>query len=96
MLKRATRLTALILVVQAIPGMQWQAAAGAWRLVSGCAAVDSLPDITLQLGGFDFMLSPRQYIIMVCTSLSCIARTYLAALLLIHFILTVLKKGALA
>ena len=56
------------LVVQAIPGMQWQAGAGAWRLVSGCSAVDSLPDITLQLGGFDFVLSPRQYIIVVRTS----------------------------
>lgn len=55
------------MVVQAVPGMQWEAGAGAWRLVSGCAAVDSLPDITLQLGGFDFVLSPRQYIIMVRT-----------------------------
>ena len=66
------------MVVQAIPGMQWQAGAGAWRLVSGCSAVDSLPDITLQLGGSDFVLSPRQYIIMVRPCLSRTARTYLA------------------
>ena len=60
---------------QAIPGMQWEAGAGAWRLVSGCAAVDSLPDITLELGGFGFVLTPRQYIIMVRTSLSRMSRT---------------------
>ena len=36
-----------------------------WRLVSGCAAVDSLPDLVLELGGFPFKLAPRQYIIMV-------------------------------
>ncbi|KAK9830928.1 hypothetical protein WJX81_006612 [Elliptochloris bilobata] len=50
---------------QAIPGMRREAGGSSWRLVSGCAAVDALPDITLELGGFDFALTPRQYMIMV-------------------------------
>jgi hypothetical protein len=44
--------------------MRREAGGASWRLVSGCAAVDSLPDLVLELGGFPFKLTPRQYIIM--------------------------------
>lgn len=59
------------LLLQAIPGMRREAGSPSWRLMSGCGAVDGLPDVTLELGGLDFVLSPRQYIIMVQPQAPC-------------------------
>ena len=37
-----------------------------------CDQMDSMPNVSIVLGGHDFVLTPKEYVIIVCTSSSCV------------------------
>ncbi|KAK9918211.1 hypothetical protein WJX75_002282 [Coccomyxa subellipsoidea] len=49
----------------AITGMVFSPETKTWRVAGGCADVDNMPPITFVMGGNQFSLGPRQYIIQV-------------------------------
>ncbi len=63
MITRSADLTLSCICAQAIPGIVWSAETRTWRLLGGCEMVDALPPLGFVLGGQNFTLGPRQYII---------------------------------
>ena len=47
--------------LQAIPGIAYDRSSGYWKVVGGCANVNSLPPVTFTIGGVGLDLQPQQW-----------------------------------
>ncbi len=47
-------------MLQGIIGLQFSQEEGTWYVQSGCASIDSLPQVVLYLGTLPVPLTPRQ------------------------------------